>query len=179
MRTLARDKRGFPIPFLVMVDKTGMPQFTINDVERAEQCRRKRLCSVCGRRFDADGVWLIGGSRCFLSDRGAFIDPPMHHDCAAYSLRVCPFLAASRYLHRIDDAKLAPGAMSDGRTLLRTDFMPPELPERFGLGCTHDYRWQDLHPPGNGVYVVARWDYIEWWHNGERVNAPDSSEPVA
>lgn len=30
MRTLAKDARGYPIPHILLIDNSGMPQFTIN-----------------------------------------------------------------------------------------------------------------------------------------------------
>lgn len=174
MRTLERDLRGYPIPFIVLRDTSGQPQFTINDVRRTQQCRSKRLCAICGKRFD-DGMWFVGGSRCFLHPHGAFLDPPAHLECAEYALQVCPFLAMPRYSKRIDDGKLAPGTMPDGMRLVRTDHMPPNQPAQFGLGFTREYTVQ--HPrPGEVVYFVARWEYVEFWRNGERCNAPDTPE---
>jgi hypothetical protein len=169
MRTLPRDARGYPIPFLVMVDKTGLPQFTINDDRKATACRTKRLCAICGKRF-TDGMWFVGGARSFLHEHGAFVDPPMHLECAEYALRVCPFLAASKYLRRIDAAKLKPDAIPEGIAIARRDHMPPSLPERFGLGFTQHYDY--LSQPA--VFVVPRWDYVEWWRQGELCNAPDA-----
>ncbi|HEY2617482.1 MAG TPA: hypothetical protein VGI78_09115 [Acetobacteraceae bacterium] len=176
MRTRPRDARGYPIPFLVMIDRNGTPQFTINDDAKAAACRAKRLCAICGKRFDPDGVWFVGGSRCFLHEHGAFIDPPSHLECATYSLRVCPFLAASRYMRRIDDAKLAPGAMPDDKVLVRTEAVAPRLPERFGLGRTSRYRFEGPH---FGCFVVEQWDYVEWWRAGAPCETPDTGEPVA
>ena len=43
MRTLPRDARGYPIPFIVVIDRAGKPQFTINDAQRVEHdCQRQR-----------------------------------------------------------------------------------------------------------------------------------------
>lgn len=176
MRTLSRDKRGFPIPFIVLRDSTGMPQFTINDMRRIDDCRRKRLCSICGKRFDRNEMWFVGGSRCFLHEDGAFLDPPVHLECAEYALRVCPFLAAPHYAKRIDDAKLAPGAMPNGVALVRTDYMPPGLPERFGLGMTHSVRYHP-RPKGQSLYTVEHWEYVEFWRAGQPIDAPDTSAP--
>lgn len=182
MRTMQRDARGYPIPFIVLRDKSGTPQFTINDVEATTECRVKRLCSICGKRFDRhpvtfkDMMWFVGGSRCFLHERGAFLDPPMHLVCAEYALRVCPFLAASRYLRRIDDAKLKPENTPDGMTLVREKHMQPDLPERFGLGLTYRFSYRETLP-GQGVHIVSRWEHVEWWKAGEPVNAPDTGQP--
>jgi hypothetical protein len=176
MRSLERDKRGYPIPFIVLRDKTGQPQFTINDIRRVAECRNKRLCSICGKRFD-DGVWFVGGSRCFLHERGAFLDPPLHLECAEYALQVCPFLAASRYSKRIDDAKLAPGALPDQMALVREPFMNPRLPERFGLGWTHDYIFRASTNHGEGVYIANSWDYVEFWQAGNPCGPPQTGQP--
>jgi len=178
MRTLAKDHRGYPVPYIVLIDQTGKPQFTINDDEKVKRCDRRKLCSICGKPHDRDGFWFVGGSRCFLHPQGAFLDPPLHLECAEYALRVCPFLAARRYTKRIDDAKLAPGATPEGMTLLREEFMMPRLPERFGLGRTLGYR--RLSRRGDlPVYVVEGWRYVEFWRNGEPVNAPDTADPPA
>jgi hypothetical protein len=170
LRTRPRDARGYPIPFIVVIDRRRQPQFTINDSTRVTACRTRSLCGICGKRLDKD-LWFVGGARCFLHPRGAFVDPPSHYACAEYALRVCPFLAAPSYAKRIDDRKLPPGGLPDGMALGRVDFMPPAQPERFGLGSTRAYRW--VSHDRDGVYVVDAWDYVEWWKTGEPVNAPD------
>jgi hypothetical protein len=173
LRTRPRDKRGYPIPFIVLVDRSHEPQFTINDVRQTGACITKKLCSLCGKRFE-DGMWFVGGSRCFMHEHGAFIDPPMHHECAEYALQVCPFLAAPSYAKRIDDRKLKAENMPKGMLLARVDHMPPDQPERFGLGCTQAYRLVNPNP-GETIFVADRWDYVEWWRNGVTINAPDAA----
>lgn len=164
-----RDTRGIPIPFIAFVDANGVPQFTINDEHRTRQCRTKRLCGICGKRFDEFGMWFVGGARCFTHDAGAFIDPPMHWACAAYAMQVCPFLAAPRYSKRIDDAKLTAGGIDTTTAILVRNGMPEEQPELFGLGGTLAYRWLEDHR----VYRIDEWVHIEWWRNGVEVDAPD------
>lgn len=187
MRTLERDARGYPIPFIVLRDRSGTPQFTINDDRRTSQCISQKLCAICGKRFDMHRdpkvpgavflqMWFVGGSRCFLHRHGAFVDPPLHLDCAEYALRVCPFLAAPSYAKRIDDKKLKPGDLAEGMALHRHEHMMPRQPERFGLGCASAY--QRVEPsPGSVLFVVARWDYVEWWRNGARCAAPAEACP--
>jgi hypothetical protein len=185
MRTLSRDDRGYPVPWIVLRDKTGRPQFTINDVLKVEECSRKGLCSICGKRINLHRLWpgtvnieawFAGGSRCFLHPQGAFLDPPAHYECLEYALKVCPFLAARSYSKRLDDAKLAPGALPDGMALVRTEFMQPRLPERFGFGLAFDYRRIQVDL-GQTIYVVERWQYVEFWKQGEPCNAPDRPVP--
>jgi hypothetical protein len=173
MHTLARDARGYPIPFIVLTDRKGNPQFTINHGDRLHDCRSKRLCSICGKRIDGL-FWFVGGSRCFVHEHGAFVDPPMHRECGSYALQVCPFLAAPGYLKRIDDAKLPENGLPEGMALLRTEGMPSAQPERFGFGGAISYR--TINPrPGETLSVVDRWTYVEWWRFGEQVNAPDAA----
>lgn len=177
MRTLAKDARGYPVPFLVMVDKSGTPQFTINDHAKVHDCISKHLCAICGKRFDRNAMmhremWFVGGSRCFLHERGAFLDPPLHLECAEYALRVCPFLAASRYMRRVDAKKLDPNNLPDGMAIVQEGFAMPRLPEIFGLGMTHRYRV--ISQGSSPVFVVDDWRYLEWWRAGEPVNAPET-----
>lgn len=172
MRTVERDHRGFPIPYIVLRDRTDRPQFTINDQRKVELARRKRLCSICGKKLAA-AVWFVGGSRCFMHPQGGFVDGPMHHECAVYALRVCPFLAAPSYGKRIDDRLLAPGAEPEGMGLLKVAHMLPDRPERFGLGETSNYEAFDAGAQG-WLFRAHTWDYVSWWRNGVEINAPDA-----
>jgi hypothetical protein len=175
MRTLPCDARGYPVPFIVMIDKSGTAQFTINDMERVKSCISRKLCSICGRRHDAL-MWFVGGSRCFLHPHGAFIDPPLHLECAEYAMRVCPFLAAPRYAKRIDDRKLTDKNRPDGIALVKVEYMNPMQPEVFGLGAASALRV--IHrAPGDFVLVVDHWHYVEWWKDGHQVNAPARPVP--
>ena len=180
MRTLPRDERGYPIPWIVLVDASGNPQFTINDVRRTDAARKKRLCAICGKRMAVGQAWFIGGSRCFLHPRGAFIDGPTHYWCGEYALQVCPFLAARSYAKPIVDAKLKPSAVPIGMALARAEFMMPRLPERFGFGRSDNWHFQrtgiDDGDQG-GVYVVNDWRYIEWWRRGTICETPETGTP--
>jgi hypothetical protein len=175
MRTLERDPRGYPVPFIVLRDRYGVHQFTINDTRKVGEATSKRLCSISGKRLETS-VWFAGGSRCFLHPLGAFIDPPMHYECGEYALRVCPFLAARSYARRIDDAKLADGGLPEGMGLIRAKFMQPRLPERFGYGCTSDYAPHKSDFQG-GVFTVHDWEYVEFWRSGEMCEPPETGKP--
>jgi hypothetical protein len=170
MRTLECDARGYPIPVIVVRDQQGTPLFTVNDHTKVIACFSKRLCSICGKRLDAD-VWIVGGSRAFLHDQGAFIDPPLHHECATYALQVCPFLAAPTYTRSVSPRKI--GHLPDGMRAVNIEHSGPIQPERFGLGSTRSYR---LVRTGvaSVIMIVDRWDYIEWWRNGIPCAAPDA-----
>lgn len=154
-----------------MRDRTGKPMFTINDTPKMERCIRQKLCSICGKKL-TEGYWCVGGSRAFLHEFGVFIDPPLHRECAEYALKVCPFLAARSFSKSIGDARLDPKQAPQGLQLIEADFTGPIRPERFGLGLTIDYP-KLYGDPGRRRYQIDHWRYIEWWRQGQRIDAPD------
>jgi hypothetical protein len=118
-------------------------------------------------------VWFIGGIRCFVLENGAFIDGPMHYECGEYALNVCPFLAVPNYSKRIDDALLTVSCTPLGLSVVQNKAVVAEQPECFGFGSTEQF-YTLTTTPGEWLYFVDRWDYVEWWHNGTSINAPDT-----
>jgi hypothetical protein len=109
MQGLPRDPRGYPVPFIVLIDQGGA-HFALNAREKTAACRLYDLCSICGQKL-LRGRWFTQGPGSALHETGAYIDPPMHGECIAYALKVCPYLAAPRYLRLISmaQAKAVPG----------------------------------------------------------------------
>ncbi len=54
--------RGFPVPYVAMVDSAGTPDFKVLDVERMEECAVRRLCALCGEKLGRFAAF-IGGPR--------------------------------------------------------------------------------------------------------------------
>ena len=96
MQLLEKDKRGLPVPFVVLKDNKGQHHFKINDTLKVNRCFAEGLCSICGKAL-GHNMWLIGGPMSAFHEDGAYIDPPMHYACAEYALKVCPYLAVSTY----------------------------------------------------------------------------------
>ncbi len=174
MRTMGRDGRGYPIPYIVMVDNRGQAHFSVNDTRRVHEVTRKRLCSICGRKLLPE-VWFVGGTRCFTSPRGAFLDPPVHQECGTYALQVCPFLAAPHYGRSVGSGRLKVADVPEMLALVDVSFSGPMRPERFGLGATSGFRIKPGHHPGHFIFVPDTWNYVEFWRNGEPINAPDTA----
>jgi hypothetical protein len=103
MQALPRDPRGYPVPFVVLIDKDGA-HFALNADEKKVACRVHDLCSICGQKL-LRGRWFTQGPGSALHVTGAYIDPPMHGECIAYALKVCLYLAAPRYLRLIGMAQ--------------------------------------------------------------------------
>lgn len=102
MQHLPRDPRGYPIPHVVVVDRTGVAHFVINDHLKSDACMRNALCHICGQKLD-EQIVFVGGPRSAFHSQGAFYDGPMHHQCATYALQVCPYLAMPSYTSRNTD----------------------------------------------------------------------------
>lgn len=129
MAKLRRDKRGYPIPHTVMVDKEGNPHFTINEEHLRQQVIKRDACPICGRGLLKRRA-SIGGPKSIFHPEGACIDPPMHVECARYAMLVCPYIAAPSYSKRIDGKTLkhlAPGE----QPLLIDPTMDPNRPVLF------------------------------------------------
>jgi len=119
---MQRDKRGFPIPYIILRDKSGQPHFTINDEEKRTECLVKRRCAVCGKHLEKT-FWFVGGPMSAFHENGAYLDTALHQECMEYALQVCPYLAAPRYQSRIDAKKLDPD-LFDGYIMMNNTMIP-------------------------------------------------------
>ena len=104
MVDMFKDKRGFPVPYIVLI-KDGEPVFTVNDTRAVWDATANRLCGICGKPL-GDDVWMVGGPESAFNPHGVYVDSPVHHDCGAYALQVCPYLAMSGYRGAVDVQKL-------------------------------------------------------------------------
>ena len=132
MRHLDRDRRGYPIPYVVLRDHEGFPHFTINDTRLTKRVLRDDLCSICGTQLFR-GRWYAGGPACAFHRHGAYIDTPMHAECMRYAMQVCPYLALPNYGKRIDEHLLAA--------------REEKLKERAGLAVVKDPTMNADRPP--------------------------------
>lgn len=173
LRTRPKDRRGYPVPVVVMVDAAKRPHFTVSDAAAVDRVGRKRLCGLCGKPLDA-GAWFVGGPRCFLDPFGAFVDPAMHEDCARYAIRVCPYLAAPSYAKRIDDKTVDAAALVPGMAVgQHVGASPDDRPVLFGLAGCASYERVEV-APGQIIFRPAGpWTGQEWWVHGRQVDAAE------
>lgn len=174
MLDLPTDKRGYPIPFIIAEDKHGTPRFQINDDTKVEQCIRFDLCAICGTHMGVKSKWLVGGPLSAFHAHGSYIDTPTHHACLQYALKVCPYLAVSRYQRRIDLANVAAGDFDE---LLLQD--PTQSEERVPFFVAVNVKRYKVSRPGLGQrYLQPDRDYlaIELWNNGEQIHRDEALE---
>jgi hypothetical protein len=97
MMHLARDHRGFLVPFFVAWMKDGkqvrrglgVPDFRVVDPEAMIDCVNRNRCWLCGDPLGRHKAFVLG-PMCVITRVNS--EPPSHRDCAEYALRVCPFL---------------------------------------------------------------------------------------
>lgn len=172
IRELPRDDRGYPIPFVVYIDDKGKAQFTINDDIKMRHAAVADLCGICGKRLLA-ARWFVGGPISAFHANGCYNDGPLHHECARFALKVCPFLAGGRYTREIGAGKLA---KDDSATLLIDQTMIPGQPEVFVAGMT--FAAEISLSTGFPRYHPLRpYMKVEYWQHGQRLNAR-VAEPI-
>lgn len=172
MLALPKDRRGYPIPFIVLFDKEGTPRFTINDDRKVEEALAKNLCAICGQHMGVKNRWLVGGPKSALHPDGAYFDTPVHRECARYALKVCPWLAVGRYQNRIDITGIKPenlpGVMLDPT-------QDASRPPFFVAVQVHTYR---IHRQGlHRLIIPGRpYDGIEIWKDGQLLQCWEATD---
>jgi hypothetical protein len=161
MKRLERDHRGYPIPWTVFRDNDNKPHFTINDTIKVMRCKRDLLCAICGVQL-LRGRWFIGGPASAMHPQGAYIDPPLHHECMQFAASTCPYLINSKYTGRVDAKTLEPGK-AKGVVTFFDPTMDPTRPKLFVAVMAIDQSETE-----NG-YLVPKRPYrkMEFWRDGK------------
>ncbi len=168
MQHLLRDHRGYPVPWIAAVDSKGIPDFRVLDQTKLYRSVNLRLCALCGKEM-GEHVYFIGGPLSIQNK--VFMDPPMHHDCAVFALKVCPYLAYRGYV----GYKVVPEL--DGVKVEISPHVNTQRPDKFGLGKAWYYGMAEL-PDGSQAVTCTTWLSMQWWKNGEQVERPESPEEV-
>lgn len=158
------DPRGYAIPWIVLHDTAGNPQFAINDSHLRGIALDKDLCHICGTGLFR-GRWFVGGPVSALHPNGAFYDGGMHDECAHYALAVCPYLAAPRYAKRLDDARMRPEDAPEGLVTIDTTMLPDRPPVFVAVMSIGQRRVTD-----DNVLPTRPYRRIEFWRHGQKID---------
>jgi hypothetical protein len=170
MKHLEKDHRGYPIPWTVFRDNDNKPHFTINDTLKVMRCKSEDLCAICGFKL-LRGRWFVGGPGSAIHPNGAYIDPPLHHECMTFAVCTCPYLISAKYTKRIDSGTLDP-AKAKGVVAFLDPTLDPTRPKLFiavmAIG-------QNETPNG---YLVPKRPYrrMEFWKDGVLLGEFDAKQ---
>jgi hypothetical protein len=168
MRDLERDARGLPIPYIVQRDNDGKPHFTINDAGKGMQALAKDLCPICGNKLFR-GRWFVGGPLSAFHPDGCYFDTPMHADCMRYALRVCPYLAAPKYVHRLDGLTADPNNFPEGVVGFQDNTVIPDRPEIFVAVMAIGQEFTGGATASRPYLKPKKVVRYEYWLKGERL----------
>lgn len=185
MAHLPKDPRGYPIPAMVLIDDGGRPHFQINDERLRQGCIKADNCVICGRKLFR-GRWFVGGPLSAFSERGLYIDPPLHKECMEYAMAVCPYLAAPNYGKEIG-TKTLKGRTTSGVGIKVDPTTIAERPDWFvavmAVGQDYKFATGDFAAFGYDAkdvrYVrhhVGSAREIQIWRHGQRVTDPAAVE---
>lgn len=179
MRHLKVDKHGYAIPYGVVVDKDGTVHFAINDEPTRIRSITDNLCSMCGTKLFR-GRWLVGGALSAFHADGAFIDPPMHSECAHYALVVCPYLAAPRWTREVGIAKARARAAALATNMVLIDnTMMPGRPSGEMFIALMTTRKIDVIAENFNVKPRPPYQFVEYWRHGKRLSDDEGKQLVA
>jgi hypothetical protein len=90
IRTLPRDRRGYPVPaFVHWID--GEPDFRIISPTHMVDCVTNHKCWICGQPIREKTCSFVLGPMCAVNRINS--EPPSHNACAVFAGINCPFLA--------------------------------------------------------------------------------------
>jgi hypothetical protein len=151
MARLPRDKHGRPIPWFVLIDPAGVPDFRVIRRDGIEDAHRFGLCWVCGQPRGRWAAFLIG-PMCAVNRTSA--EPPSHRDCAIYSARACPFMSTPTMARRergLEDGQVA------GIMITRNP----------GVGLVWITRdWKPFQAPGGVLFELGEPAETLWYAHG-------------
>lgn len=86
--------RGYPVPYFVPKDENGVYQLKYASQEKMNSCLLYHKCCVCFKPLIDENYWFISGPMGLQTQTDGH--PPMHRECAEYSLKACPHLFFER-----------------------------------------------------------------------------------
>lgn len=158
--------KQFVIPYIVLV-KSGIPYFKVNDDTKVEECIKERLCSVCGNPLESD-MWMIGGPMSAFHPRGCYVDIPVHKECGIYSLVTCPYMAHTQYIVKPGTVSKLQGKLED-IMLVDPTIDSNRLPY-FVFCKISDYKVVRKPPYERFIYPDKPYIEVEYWKDGTQID---------
>lgn len=184
MQDLNKDERGFPIPFVVLIDKNGQSHFKINDEKKNEVCIAEKRCNICGKPISPNEHWFVGGMLSAFHPQGAFNDTSVHHECGVYALQVCPYMAYTQYQAKENIDKTI-NKLEQEDIEKRIFFNPTQDTERLAFFCfvnapdydaVNKFPYRFIHPVKISNKCLGGYLNVEYWLDGEKISSEKAKE---
>ena len=94
--------RGFPVPYIAMIDDNDRPDFRVTDERKRRQVMQNAWCQLCGKPL-GKFCFFTGGADAAKANR--YYEPACHLDCLVYAMQVCPFIIGK--IEHMDANKIA------------------------------------------------------------------------
>lgn len=172
MAHLERDRRGYPIPAIVLRTSDGRPHFTINDDSKVLRAAQLNACGICGKRLHKSGGWFVGGPASAFHPQGAYLDGPVHHECGTFALETCPYLAAPKYAGRIDEGTLTDAQRAEVGVTVDTTMLP-DRPDIFVFGRATQFTFA-RRGPASALMFHPRKPFVEIEYWQKSVQLPEA-----
>jgi hypothetical protein len=176
MRWLAKDHRGFVVPWFVQWFEAGKPagygvgtpDFRIVDSPKFVRAIKQRRCWVCGAPLGSHLAFAIG-PMCAINRTTS--EPPAHRDCALYALHTCPFMIRPRMRRSAKDLpEIKPIAG------MHLDHNPGAM----CLWTTRRYRIFEADVGGSGVLLnLGDPLSVEWFAEGRAASRDEVEAAIA
>ena len=164
MGGLPREARGYAVPkFVLWID--GKPDFRVMDLAHLKRCIERKLCWVCGHPLGRYQTFVVG-PMCIINRTSS--EPPSHHECGEYSVRVCPFLAVPE-MRRIE-TRLPGDVTQSGIGITRNP----------GVGCLWTVENYTVWRPAKDELLFQMGDptSVEWWCRGRKATRAEVDESI-
>lgn len=172
LQHLQKDKRGFPIPYVVLIDKDGQPHFKVNDTSKSRQCGNDKICHICGKKLNGE-FWFIGGQVSAFHPQGAFNDGAVHKVCGIFALQVCPYMAYSQYKGMDMKGIERLAEKLKGNTDIKALYNPTQTDDRLAFFVFAKAKSYIV----SVNYLPKRpYEQIEYWLDGKRIHKAEAKQ---
>lgn len=160
------DRLGLPIPWFVHRTVGEPVDFRVADGDKRIRAIKQRLCWCCGEPL---GRWkaYLAGPMCLITCASA--EPPMHRDCAAEALQICPFLSRPQM-------KRSPRPHAEKTTIAGT--MIERNPGVTALAVTDAPVATIKVPGGFLVSLPTDWALLQFWREKRMATRAEILESV-
>lgn len=167
------EKRGYPVPWFVqwVKDKDGnkYPEFRAMDAMKLVRAVQEKRCWVCGDKLGRYQTF-VAGPMCGINRVSA--EPPCHHECAVWAVKVCPFLTMPKMIRREDEI-----INNETFVVNSPGVALPHNPGATMLWTTQKYTYRR---EGKGIlFIFGDAEKVEWYAKGREATRDEVLQAVA